>query len=96
MERTAMAGYLTTSLPDLTVLQRENNGVFPFARLYEVIDGRADIGAHGSREMPAWGDRYNREAPSWLGEIWAPGDRDSFVRGRILALIEYVSTLQED
>jgi CxxC motif-containing protein (DUF1111 family) len=91
-----LAGFLTETLPDLTTLQRDNDGVFPLARLYEVVDGRVDIGAHGSREMPAWGLRYDRQAPAYLGEMWMPGDREAFVRGRILALVEYISTLQEE
>lgn len=91
-----MASYLSGTLPDLTTLQRDNDGVFPFARLFEVIDGRAEVGAHGSRDMPAWGRTYDASAPTWLGEMAMPGDREAFVRGRILALIEYVSTLQQD
>jgi mono/diheme cytochrome c family protein len=91
-----LAGYLTERMPDLTTPQRDNGGVFPFARVYEVVDGRVDVGAHGTREMPAWGRRYDRDAPGLLGEMWSPGDRDAFVRGRILALVEYISTLQVD
>ncbi len=91
-----LAGYLNTAMPDLTTLQRDNGGVFPFARLYEVVDGRVDVGAHGTREMPAWGRRYDRDAPGLMGEMWSPGDREAFVRGRILALVEYISTLQAD
>jgi mono/diheme cytochrome c family protein len=90
-----IAGYLTTSLPDLTRLQAENDGVFPFARLYEVIEGTADVGAHGTSEMPAWGQRYNAGAERALGLYYGPGDQEQYVRGRILALIEYISTLQE-
>jgi hypothetical protein len=91
-----IAGYLSVSLPDLRTLQRDNEGVFPFRRLYEVIDGRAEAAGHGSREMPAWGRRYDAQAPEWLGDYQMPGDREAFVRGRILALIEHISTLQEE
>ncbi len=91
-----IAGYLEGTMPDLTTLQRDNGGVFPFARLYEVIDGRAEVGGHGTREMAAWGQRYDRDAPALLGDLWIPSDREALVRGRILALIEYISTLQED
>ena len=30
-----------------------------------------------------------------LGEYSAAGDVDAFVKGRVLALVEYISTLQE-
>jgi mono/diheme cytochrome c family protein len=37
--------------PDLTVLAKKNNGVFPFNSVYEIIDGRKAVIAHGSRDM---------------------------------------------
>jgi hypothetical protein len=40
------------------VLSKNNNGVFPLNAVYEVIDGRKSIKAHGTREMPIWGLRY--------------------------------------
>ena len=43
---------------DLTVLAKKNNGVFPVAAVYEMIDGRKSVSAHGTREMPVWGFRY--------------------------------------
>ena len=47
--------------PDLTVLAKKNNGVFPFSSVYEIIDGRKAVIAHGTRDMPIWGDRYAPE-----------------------------------
>lgn len=44
--------------PDLTVLAKKNNSVFPFSSVYEVIDGRKVIIAHGTRDMPVWGWRF--------------------------------------
>jgi mono/diheme cytochrome c family protein len=44
--------------PDLTVLARANGGVLPIEKIYEVIDGRAQFQAHGTREMPIWGKEY--------------------------------------
>jgi mono/diheme cytochrome c family protein len=94
-----IAGYLTESVPDLTTLQKENEGVFPFARLYQVIDGTDSADVHGTREMPVWGDRYMRTQPGDavppVGEYGTRRDQEIFARGRILALIEYISTLQE-
>src|ERR1700746_3569630 len=55
-------GPLSTQLKvlpaDLTVLTKKNNGVFPFETVYEVIDGRKEVAAHGTRDMPIWGNRY--------------------------------------
>ena len=86
---------LTPVVPDLRTLQKANNGVFPFERVYEVIDGRAEVKAHGPREMPIWGNRYNTDATEMetMGEY--AGNREAYVRARILALISYLSTLQQ-
>lgn len=44
--------------PDLTVLAKANGGIFPIQKIYEVIDGRAQLQPHGPREMPVWGKEY--------------------------------------
>ncbi len=81
-------------VPDLTSLAKNNNGVFPFARTYDIVEGRIELPGHGTREMPIWGDHYSAQAPQWLGPYYQKVDAESFVRGRILALIGYISTLQ--
>jgi hypothetical protein len=43
---------------DLTILAKKNDGVFPVNAVYEVIDGRKSVKAHGTREIPIWGFRY--------------------------------------
>lgn len=80
---------------DLTTLAKRNNGVFPFARVYETIDGTKTVKAHGTREMPIWGADYALRAQA-LKEQYGSGqyDPDVFVRARILALTEYVYRLQ--
>ena len=90
-----IAGFLDTSLPDLGMLTQENDGVFPVSRIYSIIDGTAASGIHGTSEMPAWGMRYMAQAPERLGEFYRPGDPEALVRARILALVEYISTLQK-
>ena len=80
----------------MRTLQKDNGGVFPVATLYRVIEGAGVPGAHGTSEMPAWGERYDAKAPAQLGEMFSPSDREAFVRGRLLALIEHISTLQEE
>jgi mono/diheme cytochrome c family protein len=80
---------------DLTRLSEANNGIFPVARVHEVIDGRIERLVHGTRDMPVWGERYLREmispeSPGFVSKEWA----EAIVRRRILALVEYISTLQ--
>lgn len=90
-----MASYLTGSLPDLTQLQANNGGVFPVSHVYAIIDGSETSGSHGTREMAIWGNRYMAQSAKALGDYYMPEDQEAFVRGRILALVEYISTLQE-
>jgi mono/diheme cytochrome c family protein len=77
---------------DLTVLARRNGGFFPFAQVYEFIDGRRLVKAHGTREMPVWGRGYRAEAAEYYAQ--APANAEAHVRERILALTEYVYRLQ--
>lgn len=77
---------------DLTTLARKNNGVFPMQRVYEVIDGRQPLQSHGPRDMPIWGLDYQAKAAAFIPE--EPYDPEVYVRGRILALVEYIHRLQ--
>lgn len=89
-----MAGIINQLVPDLTTLQKDSDGVFPFARVYDVIDGRTTVAAHGTRDMPVWGSEYNADAPQMLGFDYSGDDAEAFIRGRILALIGHIYTLQ--
>jgi mono/diheme cytochrome c family protein len=52
---------LRTRPSDLTLLAKNNNGVFPGDVLFQIVDGRRTLRAHGSYEMPVWGGRINHE-----------------------------------
>ena len=83
---------------DLTKLSQGNNGVFPVSRISDVIDGRVEVEIHGTRDMPVWGKIYT---PSW-GSMMSSAPPfyaskevvEALIRVRILALVEYISTLQ--
>lgn len=83
-----VAPTLTAKPTDLTRLAATNNGVFPTERVREVIDGRADIAAHGTREMPVWGELF-----LWPGKD-SPERREQVER-KIGDLIAYLSSIQE-
>lgn len=83
---------LKTRAADLTVLSRNNGGVFPVARVYDVIDGRQAVKTHGDRDMPIWGTRYSVKAAEYYVDV--PYDAEGFVRVRILTLIDYLYRLQ--
>ncbi len=82
-----------TLLPDLTEFSKRNNGVFPFQRVYETIDGTQNVAAHGTPLMPIWGPRYRYEAGRSAYDDFR-ADPEVFVRARILALTEYIYRLQ--
>lgn len=77
---------------DLSTLTKRNGGTFPVARIYETIEG-ANVPSHGSREMPIWGRAYRISAAEYYIDV--DYNPEVFVRARILALIEYLSRLQE-
>ena len=88
----SFAEMLQVSMPDLTTLSKRNGGVFPVARVYNVIDGREEVKAHGTREMPIWGRHLTfRAAPEYDDYGY---ESEEFVRARILAVIDYLYRLQ--
>jgi mono/diheme cytochrome c family protein len=43
---------------DLTLLSQRNTGKFPAARVRDAIYSKGPIPAHGTPDMPAWGDVF--------------------------------------
>ena len=95
-----VAAALTTKPADLTIVSKKNNGVFPFGRIYDTIDGRQELKSHGTRDMPIWGFRFSPapiagfspQAPYLLDPLY---DREPVIRSRILAVIDYLYRIQE-
>jgi mono/diheme cytochrome c family protein len=86
---------LNVAPADLTTLAKKNGGVFPFDRVYAVIDGRQVVKGHGSRDMPIWGKDYSEETVAAAERYFdVPYDMEMYVRGRILALIDYLNRIQ--
>lgn len=93
---------LRTPPSDLTVLARNNNGVFPATALYEIIDGSKAVASHGNREMPIWGERFNpiislphSVDPSYWKLAGPDQSPEVVVRKRILAVIDYLGRIQQ-
>jgi mono/diheme cytochrome c family protein len=80
-------GILRKAPSDLTTIAARNGGNFPDAEITRFVDGQFVPPAHGTRQMPIWG--------RWLGEPIAEGtEPDEVARGEILAILEYLKTLQ--
>ena len=84
------AAQLKKAVADLSVIQKNNGGIFPFDRIYDVIDGREAVASHGPRDMPVWGGIYGMRAREQSGGTAT----ESLTRGQILALVGYIYSLQ--
>jgi len=72
---------------DLTGIAQRRDGLFPVAEVTAVIDGRTIIPAHGSREMPIWGERF--------GEMAGGGPAGEAVVSDVLRmLVDYLQAIQ--
>ena len=80
---------LASKPPDLRRLRKRNKGTFPFWQTYRVIDGRQEVMAHGSRDMPMWGDVFIRQENGTIAD-------DAHAIGRILQLLYYLESIQQD
>jgi len=69
---------------DLTQFAKHNGGVFNAARIHSIVDGRA-VKAHGTMEMPVWGDAFK----------WREGLPEDGIKVRIDALVRYLESIQE-
>lgn len=86
---------LVNMVPDLTVLAKNNNKVFPFDRVSKIIDGQQVLKTHGPREMPVWGRVFSLRS-SIYNESLSPYAAEAAARSRILALTEYLYRLQAE
>lgn len=85
-----MANVVSIPSPNLTLLAKNNDGVFPMLRVLQVIDGRSGVRAHGGA-MPLWGQVFSDE----IGDADGPYGSVLEVRGRVLSLASYLESMQE-
>jgi mono/diheme cytochrome c family protein len=89
-----MRPFLAREPADLTTITRRRGGSFPRSEIADLIDGRGmtEPGVHGTREMPIWGRVYREQSEAQTRGTPFPAEWS--VRGRILALAEYLQSLQ--
>ena len=84
-----IANALKSPPTDLTQLSRHNNGTFPRQRVYDAIDGRAAVRAHGPRAMPVWGAKLK------AGDVATGGSMgEGYARGNMMLLTRYLESIQ--
>lgn len=75
---------LKTPPTDLTILSKNNNGKFPANHVYSSIVGDLNLPAHGSAEMPIWGNVYSSMSKGSKAEV----------QQRVANLTEYIKSVQ--
>ena len=79
--------YLKTPPPDLTTLAKRNGGKFPDIKVADIVDGRTAMPAHGTGEMPIWGQRFGQTMKSPM--------TGAAVRGEIALFVAYLRSIQQ-
>ena len=82
-----VAKSLTERPANLRLLADKYGSPLPAARLAELIDGRDAVRAHGSADMPVWGERLYAMGEGERGELGI-----SEIIGKIVA---YLDTVQD-
>ena len=83
------AGALAKPVSNLTVLSVNNDDVFPMEQVTSSITGEAQIVAHGTIDMPVWGQRFEELRPDWK-----QFRRKALARQRIYNLALHIESLQ--
>ena len=87
--------YLKNAPADLTQIAARNGGKFPFQDVFDTIADVDSNRAHGTSEMPVWGNRFNMDVIAVEGEFGSAVNRMPSARTRILELVFYLATLQQ-
>jgi mono/diheme cytochrome c family protein len=74
---------LRVAAADLTTISRHNNNQFPKLKIQQIIKGDASIPAHGSLDMPTWGNIFKSISSS-----------KAFAEMRVNSLVTYLEGIQ--
>lgn len=84
----AFAAYLKAPPPDLTTIAKRRGGTFPETEVAEIVDGKRALAAHGTREMPIWGQRFGEAASSSPAPV-------ASARGQVMLFVAYLRSIQQ-
>jgi len=80
---------------DLTEIAKRHGGTFPRNYVFDTIAGIERPVAHGTREMPVWGNVFIDEAVGSGTNLDAASQAAAAARDRIAALVDYLESIQE-
>jgi mono/diheme cytochrome c family protein len=83
-----VAPVLSPRPTDLTKLAQRYGAPLPKPAISEFIDGRHEIRAHGSSDMPVWGRVLTEPFPPNVSER-------ARVRGDLMLILDYLETVQQ-
>ena len=69
------------------MLDKKYGTPLPKPKLLEFIDGREMVRAHGTANMPVWGEQLVPNVPPTT-------NTEFFKRGTIIVILDYIETLQ--
>jgi len=79
------ASVLKVPPSDLTTLAKRNGGKYPTLKVAAILRGEETLPAHGSKEMPIWGNLF-----------WSmSGGHEGEVQQRVANLNKYLESLQK-
>lgn len=84
-----IANLLTEKPADLTQLAKNNAGKFPGTKVMREIDGRDTVRAHGTSDMPVWGESFKAAGAR------SSHTSESATRGAAQEIVQYIQTIQE-
>ena len=67
---------------------KANGGTFPFTEVVKAIDGRQKTRAHGTSQMPVWGEVFGVSPDAPLNEMVVGA-------GKIFPIASHIESLQE-
>jgi len=78
--------FLKTPPPDLRMMTQRHNGKYPFHRVESILTFGPGTHAHGSLDMPTWGQLFRS-----LDQT-----NEMLVSGRIYTLNKFIESMQEN
>jgi len=87
--------FLKNAPADLAKISERNGGRFPIQEIYDTIANADSNPAHGTSEMPVWGDRFNMAIITQEGEHGMGKSGMPTAQAQALELVFFLATIQD-
>lgn len=79
----------TKTPPNLTLLAKNNDGVFPEEKVLAVVKGENPVAAHGEREMPVWGEILDLPKEPTV-------ETDTIADSKLTSVVYFLKSIQKE